>query len=149
MPTKMGLPKYFKYTDCKAGDVLIEKAEFTGTTEGKYGAQFNFIEVDTGQHVVLNKSGQFEWRLEQGHMNVGEVFRITFQGKEKIEKGTYAGKEANKFDIEKYEDSELPKAFLEKRGKLGGVPSATAPAGSPPPAQAPKSPETEALDDLS
>lgn len=154
MPTKMGLPKYFKYSDCKPGDVLVEKAEFTGTTEGTYGAQFNFIEVDTGQHIVLNKAGQFEWRLDQGHMVPGEVFRITYLGKEKIERGTFAGKDANKFEIEKYEDHELPEAWLKKRrAAVGAAIGAAVGAGSPSPAPvaaaAVKTAEAEALDDLS
>lgn len=114
MPQKLTEPKYFKYSELDPNTPLVTKGEFVGITQGKFGDQYNFIEVDTGQHVVLNKAGAFEWRVEQGHMKEGEVFDIIFLGKETLGRGPYAGKDVNKFDIAKYGEHELPEKFAKK-----------------------------------
>lgn len=115
MPREMGIPKYFKYNDCKDGDVLVQKGEFLGVTQGKFGNQYNFLQLDDNQHVVLNKAGSIEWRINQNHIREGDVMDITFGGKEKMESGSFAGKDANTFTFAKYEDEELPEAFVSKR----------------------------------
>jgi len=141
MPIELGVPKYFKYSELEGGEQLVAKGEFVGVTEGKFGNQYNFREIESGAHVVLNKAGAFEWRIENGHMVEGEVFDIYFEGKELIESGDYAGKEANQFKILKYRDSELPTEFQKSagppEGKVNDTPVASA-----------STPENEAMDDL-
>lgn len=138
MPRQLTVPKYWKYSDLDPGTKLVSKGEFIGVTEGRYGNQYNFIEIDGGQHVVLNKAGQFEWRIDQGHMVEGQVFDVVFQGTEKLTRGQYAGKDVNKFDILCYEDPELPEKY--RRGSGSVVAKA-----QPTPEQAA---QAEALDDL-
>lgn len=108
MPRELGIPTYYKYTECEVGQQLVSKGEFTGTTEGKFGAQYNFLEVDTGRHVVLNKAGILDHRVEKGDIAEGDVVDIFFEGKQMLENGPYAGKEANNFKILKYSPEELP-----------------------------------------
>lgn len=117
MPKELGLPKYWKYTECEAGTKLVSMGEFVGTTEGKFGDQYNFMELETNQHVVLNKAGAIAWRIEQGHLQEGDVLDIIFDGKTEITTGDFEGKEANNFKFLKYDDDELPQAFVDKRTK--------------------------------
>lgn len=118
MPKELGVPKYIKYTEAEVDQQLVKMGKFMGTTEGKYGAQYNFLELESNDHVVLNKCGTLEWRVREGYMQEGEVFDIYFEGKEVIEKGTFAGKEANKLKIEKYEPKELAELGFEGEGKV-------------------------------
>lgn len=120
MPQEMGLPKYFKYSELNGGEKLVVMGEFIGSTEGKYGAQHNFIELQTGQHVVLNKAGGLDWRIEKGHIFEGGVYDVTYDGKEKLEKGKFAGKDANKFKIAQYNDEELVEAGVKKANRRVG-----------------------------
>lgn len=153
MPKEMKPPRYLPQ-DAKPGTKIVSRGEYVGQTEGRYGPQFNFVELETGDHVVLGGRGML-WRVEQGHMAPGDVFDITFEGKDKMTKGDYKGKDVIKWKYEKYEDSELPADFLAKRGKLAAG-AAVGAAGSPSPVgatqgipQPVRTPESEALDDLS
>jgi hypothetical protein len=137
MPKEMRPPRYLP-KDCEAGTKLVTKGEYIGQTEGRFGPQFSFMELESGDHVILG-GGALRWRVEQGHMVEGEVFDIIFDGKQKMLKGDFAGKDVNAFKFLKYEDSELPKEFLEKRAAGGSTPQ---------PAAQPKSAVAEALDDL-
>ncbi len=141
MPKEMPLPRYLD-KDAAPGTKVVTKGEYLGATEGRYGPQHNFMELDTNQHVVLS-GGSLNWRVEQGHMVEGEVFDITYEGREVMTKGDFKGKESKNYKFAKYEDDELPEAFLKKRN--AGAASAGA---ASPSAPAPKSAENEALDDL-
>lgn len=107
MPREMGLPVYYKYDDLEPQTQLVVKGEYIGTTQGKFGDQFNFLEVETHRHVVLS-GRSLAWRVEQGHMNEGEVFDIYFEGKVKLTKGQMAGKDVVNFKLLKYSRDELP-----------------------------------------
>jgi len=87
--------KYFKYPECKKGQVLIDGGIYKGPTEGKYGTLHNFILPD-GTKAVLNKAGQLDWLLEN-HCQVGTKCRVTFDGTHNLTKGPMAGKDANQF----------------------------------------------------
>lgn len=132
MPIEMGLPKYFNFAETKVGTQLVHKGEYIGETTSKYGANHNFMELDTNQLVTIS-GGQINWQVKEGRMKEGEVFDIYYEGKEKMTKGDYAGKDANQFKFCKYKDHELPE---NKRGGKS-VPTAV-PQGNP----------VEALDDL-
>lgn len=143
MPTELGLPKYHKYSEKKAGEKLVDMGEFIGSTEGKFGAQHNFIEMKTGQQVVLNKAGGLDWQIEKGRIAEGGVYDVIYDGKDVLTKGTFAGKEAHKFKILRYDDAELQAAGVKRAG--GTV--ATAAAVVPRPLE--DAPATaQALDDL-
>jgi hypothetical protein len=140
----MTLPRYLA-KDAEPGRVVTQ-GEYIGETQGRFGPQHNFVEIGTGQHVVLS-GGSLNWRVEQGHIVEGGVYDVDYLGKKTMEKGDFAGKETKDYKFSTYEDSELPEAFLKKRS--GAATPAKAAAGSAPSAPAVKSPETEALDDLS
>lgn len=142
MPQELGLPRYHKYSDTAPGTKLVDMGEYVGTTQGKFGDQYNFIELKTGQQVVLNKSGGLAWRIEQGHIFEGGVFDVTFDGKEKLTKGKFEGKDANRFKIAKYDNSELEAAGVKR--PEGGRAAAKAPTPTPISTPVP----VEALDDL-
>ena len=101
----MGLPKYFNFDEIKDGTVLFEKAEYIGTVDGKFGAQLRFRDLD-GQDYVVG-GGSLNWRLENGDIDLGRVFRLTYKGKETLEKGNYAGRPVKVFEIEEYTTDEL------------------------------------------
>lgn len=136
MPEELGLPKYWKLSETEPGTMLVEKGEYLGEIMGKFGAQHRFRQVDDGQEVVVG-GGSLNWRVEQGHINKGEVFNIIFEGKEKLEKGPYKGKESNNFKIEKFSGKELE--------EIGFEPTATVAAATEP---ATASSEGQPLDDL-
>lgn len=102
----VGGPKtYMRYTDCKPGQVLVT-GKYIGRSHNKFGKEnFDFEPLDGGQTVCLNHAGQLEKRMEE-NVEVGDIVRITFEGKAKIEKGDWAGKEANQFTVEVAEKDE-------------------------------------------
>jgi hypothetical protein len=138
MPKEMPLPRYLD-KDAKPNTKVVTKGEYIGESEGRFGRQHNFMELDTNEHVVLS-GGSLNWRVDNDHMAVGEVFDVIYTGKEMMTKGDYKGKESKGYKYLKYEDSELPAEFLAKRGKPSPAPVAEPGA---------KSAESEALDDLS
>lgn len=89
---------YVKYSECKAGDVLVE-GWFIDTKPGLYGAQYYFID-ETGKTTVLNKSGQLDYQMSHS-INKEDFLRITYMGKIILEKGPMKGKESNQFKIER------------------------------------------------
>lgn len=143
MPQELGLPKYFKYSECKPGQKLVTMGEFIGTTQGKFGDLYNFLELATGTQVVLNKTGQIAWRIEQGHIAEGGVYDVTFEGKEKLTQGKFAGKEANKFKFAKYDDGEIAEAGYRRSGAVAKAPTPT-----PTPQEISAPVPVEAMDDL-
>ena len=128
MPRELGVPKYWKYSELEVGTKLVDKGEYVGTTQGKFGDQYNFIQIEDHQHVVLNKAGAIAWRIEQGHISEGDVVDITFEGKSEITSGDFVGKEANNFGFAVYDDKELPEEFKKRKGaKAADVPASPAP----------------------
>jgi len=115
---KVGGPKkYFKYTECEAGQVLVT-GTYLGRTPNKFGKDnFDFEPLDGGPIVCLNHAGQLETRIEQ-YVDVGDTVRVTFLGKQKIEKGTWAGKEANQFEVEVAEKELDVEAIKETQDKM-------------------------------
>lgn len=89
-------PKYFKYTECNEGDVLIEDGTYEGQQEGKYGIQHKFMQ--DGEPIILNSAGHLN-RLLEDNVVEGDRCHIVFGGKRKLEKGDFAGKEYNHFEL--------------------------------------------------
>jgi hypothetical protein len=88
--------KYIKYSECSAGDELVE-GWYLNATEGKYGTQYNFI-TEQGTHVVLNKAGQLDYLIKT-HVSPEDYVKIIFEGTVVLEKGPMKGKEANNFKL--------------------------------------------------
>lgn len=89
--------KYFKYKDCKKGDVLIASGTYKSSDEGKFGVQHTF-EEDDGGTTVLNKAQQLNWQLEN-KVPLGSKCNIVYDGVVKMTKGDMMGKDAHQFLI--------------------------------------------------
>jgi hypothetical protein len=94
---------FIKYPECKPNQILVE-GEFLGEVKNKFNpSKPNFkFRNNTGEIIILPASGQLNNYLEG--IQVGTPTRITYLGKEKMKKGTFAGKEANNFKIEIFEE---------------------------------------------
>ena len=100
--------KYPKYTEAQKGDILVKSGTYKGTREGKFGTLHDFIQED-GQQVTLNSAGQLDWLLEN-HAPLGSKCNVIFQGKVKLTTGTFAGKEANQFELQVDDEAFTPPA---------------------------------------
>lgn len=96
---KVGGPKqYYKYSECKAGQVLVE-GKFIGRSPNKFGKEnFDFKPANGGPTVSLNHAGQLEYLLSE--IVEGTYCRVTYNGKEVLTKGDFKGKEVNTFILE-------------------------------------------------
>ena len=103
--------KYYKYSECVPGQVL-DTGTFLKSFEGKYGIQYEFKD-ESGEIVVLNKSGQLDYLMEK-FVTVGDKVRITYKGKITLTKGKYVGTEAHNFELEKDGDE---RSDVEHRAK--------------------------------
>lgn len=92
-----GNVKYFKYPECKKGQVLVEAGIYKGPSQGKYGVIHTFI-LDDGSVTVLNSSALLNWILEH-RVTVGARCRVIYGGKLTMTKGAGAGKDAHQFEV--------------------------------------------------
>jgi len=96
--------KYYKYSECEKGQMLIDNGLYVGEEQGKYGIQHIFKQQD-GQVVVLNSAGQLNWQLEN-HATPGKTrCNVFYAGKITLEKGAMAGKESHQFELETDDDA--------------------------------------------
>lgn len=112
-----GISKYYKYADCHPHQVLVT-GKYIDMVEGRYGPQYQFID-DTGETVVLNKSGHLDFLFKTVKPN--DRVRVTYISKDILSGGKYAGKDYHKFSVEidgeeQKEDSE-PKTVLVEDAK--------------------------------
>jgi hypothetical protein len=91
-----GAKSYVKYSECKAGDIVVE-GYFVGSTPSKFGGNNHEFRTESGAIVSLNKSGQLDYCLK--HIEKGDYVRVIFEGKVVLDKGTFKGKEANQFKV--------------------------------------------------
>lgn len=116
--TSLGTPKFIKYTECEDGQVLV-----AGFYRGEYPNKFNKdkpnhkFEIKGRQIIVLPSSGQLDY-LINNNVNVGDVVRVTYEGKEVLDSGIYKGKPVNRFNvellIEAEPSAEIPEVKSEK-----------------------------------
>jgi len=102
----VGARKYFKYSECKPGQVLVGEGSFMGSEQGLYGVQHLFKEK-TGDVVCLNSAGQLNW-LVDNHLKPGAVCKVTYVDKKPLTKGQMKGKEAHSFSLEVDDDQGQP-----------------------------------------
>lgn len=93
-----GSKTYVKYSECKAGDVVVE-GHFIGSVPSKFGGNNHEFRTESGKIVSLNKSGQLDYCLK--HIAVGDYVRVVYEGKTILDKGTFKGKEAHNFKVAK------------------------------------------------
>ena len=100
--TEVERPIYTKYADFNEGDVLVE-GTYSHSAEGKFGIQHYFDNME-GRTVCLNKAGMLD-KFVDSSLWSGRAVKVVYGGKQPIEKGQYAGKEAQtfKFFVDKAE----------------------------------------------
>lgn len=105
-----GAKKYYKYSECEEGQVLVE-GTYIGRSPNKFGKEnFDFKSI-TNEVVCLNHSGQLSYLVEN-FLVEGQYCRVTYLGTETLEKGPFKGKAVHRFDLEVADDEavqlELP-----------------------------------------
>lgn len=93
---KVERPTYVKYSEVNEGDTLVDGV-YLNSREGKFGVQ-HYFENSEGQTVCLNKAGMLD-KFVENSLWEGRRVRIDYAGKKPIEKGQYAGKEAQTFEF--------------------------------------------------
>ena len=111
-----GAKRYLKYAECDPGDVLIE-GEFLRDFQGKFGIQYEFEEVGTGEIVVLNSSGQLNYKME--FIKPGQKVKIIYEGMERLTKGAMKGKDAHQFTV--LRDDESADVVSDEESELGDL----------------------------
>ena len=99
--------KYYKYKECEEGQVLVT-GKYLGTSPNKFNADkpnFDFADED-GTIVCLNSAGHLSW-LVNTYLKPGQLCRVTFAGKDTLSKGTFKGKEVNRFELALPEGAEV------------------------------------------
>ena len=104
--------RWFDYKTVEKGTIMVTKGEYVGTTEGQFGARYRFRELDSQETVVLD-GGALKYKVEQGDIHRGGVYRITWEGREKMTKGKFAGKETNAYLVQKFKPAALEGYDLE------------------------------------
>lgn len=97
--------KFIKYSECTPNQVLVE-GEYLGQVTNKFNPSKPNLKFKNNNEeiIILPASGQLNYAFQD--TEIGTLVCVTYKGKEKIEKGTFKGKEANAFKIEVYEQDE-------------------------------------------
>jgi hypothetical protein len=93
-----GKMKYYKYSECTPGQVLVENGVYLGSEEGKFGIQHLFREED-GSKVCLNSAGHLNYLIDESAVP-GMKCRVTYAEKVLLDSGSFKGKEAHNFDLD-------------------------------------------------
>ncbi|TXH10667.1 MAG: hypothetical protein E6R04_04860 [Spirochaetes bacterium] len=140
MPRDLGLPKYLDAKNTPAGTRLVHMGEYTGTVQGKFGDQHSFVQLADGQQWILS-GGALNWRAKNGDLVEGKVYDVVFQGKGKMDKGKFAGKDVNNYALAVYSDEELVASGHKRAGATAEVaakPTGAAPTAMPITSEVPK-----------
>lgn len=110
-----GPSSFRKWDEWEEGDVLIGK--LVGQREDNYGNPSWQVEVEeaqfmkkkegaalAGKTITLNSAGQLNKALEQ--VEEGQFIQVTYNGKSRIEKGIYKGKDAHLIGVELLEEDD-------------------------------------------
>lgn len=90
--------KYVKYSEAKAGDILVEDAVFIGTETNQY-ARLNFLFEKDGAIYALPECGALKFNNNQNKIKTGHMFKIIYDGTAIMDKGAMRGKEYHKLKI--------------------------------------------------
>ena len=109
-----GSPKSFrKWDEWSVGDIVIGK--FVGYHQDQYKKNCTIVEVEEvffkkskedykGKHLVLNSCGKLDKAMQK--IAEGTLIQVEYMGKDMIEKGPYAGKDAHNVDVAEIELSQ-------------------------------------------
>ncbi len=90
--------RYVKPKDAKVGDVIAEGTYLGQDNDTKYGKPNYQFRTLSGDLVIVNSTGHLEKNLPT-MVQPGDYTQIILKSKEKMTKGTFAGKESYIFDI--------------------------------------------------
>ena len=102
--------KYYKLAECEEGQVLVT-GKFIGEEQGRFGPQFAFKDLESGEKVVLS-GGHLAFLLgKEGLLGLSKgdnmpICRVTYAGSQVLDKGPFKGKPAHTFELEIAEDDE-------------------------------------------
>ena len=88
--------RYVKYANLEAEEVIVD-GTYSHSSEGKFGIQ-HYFESEQGHTICLNKAGMLD-KFVESSLWEGRRVKIGYGGKNPIEKGPYAGKEAHVFEF--------------------------------------------------
>lgn len=123
-----GPKKYFKYSECSEGDLLVE-GKYIGRSPNKFGNEnFDFKPEDGGPTVCLNHAGHLAYLMDN-YVSEGDLVQVVYDGKSKLEKGPMKGKEAHSFIINVADSNEQlegvsgtsPEDHMEPKGSKKSV----------------------------
>lgn len=95
---KVSPRKYFKYSECSVGQVLVAAGTFVGCEEGKFGIQHIF-KLQDGSTVCLNSAAHLNYLVEE-NLVPGSIANVIYDGTDTQTKGAFKGKMYHKFDME-------------------------------------------------
>lgn len=93
-----GAKSFVKANGMNPGDVMVT-GWFVGERPSKFGGKDFEFETEDGKHIVVNKSGQLVYAMQ--FVEKGDFVRVTYVGKNILDKGTFKGREAHQFKVEK------------------------------------------------
>ena len=122
MPYELKQPKYFKPDAAKPGDTVFIAGEYIKEVQGQLGPQFKFRTVEGKiDHVI--SGGVIKYKVGQGDIHKGGVYDIIYEGKEKIKKGKFKGKDVVNYKVLAYSPEEMEGMSLEYRAPSAPVTS--------------------------
>jgi|DEB0MinimDraft_10_1074344.scaffolds.fasta_scaffold06050_2 hypothetical protein len=92
-----GPRKYFKYNECEKGQLLVE-GKYVGRSPNKFGKENFDFKPDNGPMVSLNHAGHLNYLIET-YVREGDLVQVVYDGKSKLDKGTWKGKEVHQFQV--------------------------------------------------
>ena len=95
---RVGGVKYINLKEAKAGDLLVEGRYVESKPSNRYPTSTNHVfQPDEGpRHVV--SGGHLGWLLEE-YVKPGDRVQVYYKGKEKLDKGKFAGSESHQFEL--------------------------------------------------
>lgn len=94
--------KYFKYSECKEGQVLVEKGTLVAIVENKYGGNNYEFREESGEVVSLNPCKALEKAMVGETLGSDNKFKIVYNRKDVVKTGARKGKDFHNIDIYEY-----------------------------------------------
>jgi hypothetical protein len=106
---KLVAPKYVKYSQLKAGDVVaigifIGTEQVDNFTRTAKVPQHTIQDTETGAITKLPSAGQLNWAMSQ--LEAGTMVEVIFLGKEKFKNKQGLMVDSNQFEINTFSESE-------------------------------------------
>jgi hypothetical protein len=94
--------KYIKTKELKKGDKCVLKGKFFDIKPGKFGDTLMFKEEADSQVVGIGASGQLKYLISNEKLKLGDIVKITYQGKKDLSDG----RQAHDYKVELWEQED-------------------------------------------